>query len=49
MKQEPTNMNQFMAEVQQDLQERLSHMYPDTRVEVQDVAKVQGESYRRSS
>ncbi len=46
MHTEPTNFNQFMTEVQQDLQERLSRMYPDTRVEMQDVARVQGESYR---
>ena len=46
MRTESITLNQFMTEVQQDLQERLSRMYPDTRVEMQDVAKVQGESYR---
>ena len=46
MRTESITLNQFMTEVQQDLQERLSRMYPDTRVEMQDVAKVQGESYQ---
>ena len=43
---EPANRNQFMAAVRQDLQERLSRMYPETQVEQMDVNKVQGESYK---
>ena len=41
-----SNMNQFMETIQYDLQERLSRMYPDTRVEQQEVNKLQGKSYR---
>lgn len=46
MRAEIQTMNQFMMKVQQDLQERLSRIYSDVQVEMQDVAKVQGESYR---
>ena len=46
MRTEPITFEQFMGEAQQDLQGCLSLLYPDIRVEIQDVAKVQGESYR---
>ena len=46
MRADSATMEQFMTEVRQDLQDRLSQVYPDARVEMQDVDKVQGESYR---
>ena len=46
MHSESMTMNQFMTDMRRDLEERLSRMYPDTRVIQQEVKKVQGESYR---
>ena len=46
MYSESMTMNQFMTDMRRDLEERLSRMYPDTRVIQQEVKKVQGESYR---
>ena len=46
MHSETMTMNQFMAEMRRDLEDRLSGIYPGIRVEKQDVDKVQGESYR---
>ncbi len=46
MHSESMSMNQFVTDVQKDLQKHLSRMYPDTRVVQQEVKKVQGESYR---
>ena len=46
MHSETMTMNQFMADMRRDLEDRLSGIYPGIRVEKQDVDKVQGESYR---
>ena len=46
MRSESVTMDRFLSDVQQDLQESLSRMYPQVRVEQRDVAKLQGESYR---
>ena len=46
MRSETMTMNQFMADMRRDLEDRLSGIYKGIRVEKQDVNKVQGESYR---
>ena len=45
MRTEPVTMNEFAEAVRQDLQERLSGMYPQLQVNIQHVEKLQGESY----
>lgn len=45
MRTEPVTMNEFAEAVRQDLQERLSGMYPELQVNILQVNKLQGESY----
>lgn len=45
MRTEPVTINEFAEAVRQDLQERLSGMYPQLQVNIQHVEKLQGESY----
>ena len=45
MRSETMTMNQFMADMRRDLEDRLSGIYKGIWVEKQDVNKVQGEIY----
>ena len=45
MKPETVTKNDFAKAVQEEMQERLSDRYPGIKAEVQQVDKIQGESY----